>query len=897
MHCPNCANDCADDAKLCSRCGGELGRICHSCGHSGPAHFRFCGHCGAARETAGQSTAGKPAATRSAERRQLTVLYCDLVGSTQLAEQLDPEDLRDVMRLYATLSTGIVARFGGQVAEIVGDGIVCYFGYPQAFEHSAERAIRAGLAIATGVAELQLSSPMAVRIGIATGLMIVGDVIETGGILQHELVGSPVNLAARLQKLAAPGTVTISDATHNLVRGVIACRPLGTQQIAGFAQPLPIFAVIGEDTEASRFKSPVGSSLPPIVDRDAERKKLRTLWRRARRGTGQVVLLAGEPGIGKSRLVRDLEDQVVAERHEFVSHAGLPLHRNTPFHPIARQLRRTAGIEPNAPAKQRQERLEALLSSRAISLDSEALSVLNDSLGPPGGGEDETPRLPQGAERARLLDAVLGLFENLAKARPLGLVFEDVQWFDATTNELLGRLIERVASLPILVILTCRSGSEPAWLRPAAINVIMLGPLAPTDRREVVAGVLRERQLPKDVEETILARTDGVPLFIEELTKAVLESRQTQLAGTASGAGMVPETLRDTLMARLDRQPDTCAVAQLASAIGREFTYELLAMIAPMSPAALHTALDELMHGELIFRHGTPPRATYVFKHALLQELAYESLLRRRRRAIHADIAAALDRHFPDTPPELIGHHYAEAGDTEQALPHFELAGDLARSRSANAEAAAHFGRALQLLQTLPPNHDRDRRELALHIALGAQLTAVRGNAAAEVGAAYDRAMALCHAVGEPQQTFRVLRGLQTFHIVRGDLSAARPIGERLLEEAEQAADGDMLLQAHRPHGLCLLYMGELENARHHLARAAAIYDPSLHAPHRFLYNSDPGVLAHCNLAWTFWLLGFPEQAKSSWRHGAGPGRLADAAPAQPGLRAQLCRLPRPVPP
>jgi class 3 adenylate cyclase/tetratricopeptide (TPR) repeat protein len=820
VHCPACSFENPDDRVTCAWCGRPLERTCAACGQSVLASFRFCGHCGAPQAPTSDATAAAKGSERqaclspeAAERRQLTVLFCDLVGSTVLAERLDPEELRDVMRVYQALCAEVVARFGGEVAEVAGDGVVVYFGHPRAYEDAAERAVRASVALTEAVGQLQVSSRMQVRVGIATGLMIIGDVIEAGGVREPELVGAPANLAARLQKVAAPNTVVVSASTRDLVGGVFAYKDLGEHRLEGFSAKIQAFAVAGENIAADRFEARAGGVLPPMANRKPERTLLLELWRLVKGGIGQVVLLSGEPGIGKSRLVRDLRQQISSELHTFLGYAGSPLHQHTPLYPVAQQLRLAAAINREDAMEQQSAKLEALLPEPPCRRDPERLSLIAELVASPVRVEAEPSDLDPGGHKEQLLQVMIDLVEAYATRQPVLLVFEDVQWIDATTHELLDRLARRAKKLPIFLLVTFRSGVRVPWYSLPRGTPLVLRPLDPESCVSVVKGVLGNRNLPSGVTEEIVARTDGVPLFVEELTKAVLESQAEPTPARATAFCAVPGTLRDTLMARLDRHQDARSIAQIAAAIGREFAYELLVMIAPMPAAMLQGALDELLQTELIFQQGLPPRATYSFKHALVQEIAYESQLRRRRRAIHGQIAATLQKHFPDTPPEVIGHHYAEAGAAVQAIAQYERAAEIARGRSANAEAAAHFARALQLLETLPPGVGRDRHEFDLQIAYGAQLVAVKGNAASEVGKAYHRAMALSAEVGEARQVSRALRGLLTFYIVRGQLSNAHEIGERLLDEAQRANDPELLLQAHRPHGLCLLYMGKLVDA------------------------------------------------------------------------------------
>lgn len=878
MRCPTCSFETPEDRGTCARCGGPLGRVCDDCGRRVPAGFRFCGHCGAAQGATTPAGSGIKTGlgSEAAERRQLTVLFCDLVGSTALAEQLDPEDLRDTMRLYQALCAEVVEHFGGEVADIAGDALLVYFGHPLAYEDAAERAVRAGLAITEAITQLQVAARLQVRVGVATGLAIVGDLIETSGLRERELIGQPPNLAARLQKLAAPNSVVISALTRSVIGDVFAYHDLGMHSLEGFSAEVQAFAVAGENVAADRFEARAGGTLPPFVDRDTERALLRERWQHLSDGTGHVVLLSGEPGIGKSRLVRDLREYISNKPHKRLTCAGSALHQHTPLYPVARWVKRDAGIDSVDTSEQRRAKLAELLTpSRPI--DPDRLALIEELVGMPASTERTPTDTAPERRKERLIEVLINLLATQAAHAPVLLVFEDVQWIDATTWELLERLMRRIETLPVLLLVTFRTGVTVPVNDLSYVTTLVLGPLEPQFCVDVVRGVSRKRNLPSGVTEQIIARADGIPLFIEELTKAVLESQDEPVPFA------VPETLRDALMARLGRSPDTWLIAQIAATIGREFPYELLAMLAPMPAVALQVALNELLDSGLIFARGSRPRAVYSFKHALVQEVAYDSQLRRERRRIHRAIAATLQKHFPETLPELLGHHFAEAGATAKSIAQYKRAARVSRGRSANVESAAHFARALELLETLPTGPKRDRHELDLQIAYGAQLIAVKGNAADEVGDAYRRALTLGNQLGDSNGITRALRRLLTFYLVRGLLAKAHPIGERLLAEAERASDSDALLQAHRPHGLCKLLMGDLAAARHHLEQALSLYDPARHAQHRFIYGSDPGVLARCNLAWVEWFLGHPDLALQNSKSAL---QLAEQPEAHPHSQA-----------
>jgi class 3 adenylate cyclase len=625
-----------------------------------------------------------------AERRQLTVLFRDLVGSTELSARLDPEDMREVIRAYQNAVAGEITRFEGHVAKFMGDGVLAYFGWPRAHEDGPEHAVRAALAITEVVSHLRspAGEPLAARIGIATGLVVVGDLIGHGASQEQAVVGETPNLAARLQALGEPGQVVIAPATRRLLGSGFDLADLGPQRLKGIAQPVAVFAVRGERAIADRFEARSGRTLLPMVGRDRELALLLKRWARARAGEGQGVLLTGEPGIGKSRIRRALLDAVADEPHARISYQCSPYHGDSALWPVIQQLHHAAGLEKDDPTEGRLDKLEALLEQaggRAVA------PLIADLIGLDGVARYGELGLTPQVQRARTLDALVGLLLGLAAGQPVLAVVEDAHWIDPTTLEMIERCLACIADARVLLLVTSRPERQPELADHPHIARLVLNRLGRVEAEAILARLGGER-LPAATIDAIIGRTDGVPLFVEELTKAVVETGETS----------VPASLHDSLMARLDRIPEVKGIAQIAACIGREVDFRLLAAVAARPEPELASALDRLAAAELIIRRRTPSRTTWNFKHALVQDAAYQSLLRSRRQQLHARIAEVLEQRFPETvatEPELLAHHYTGAGLAAQAIPHWLQAGLRAIQRSAHAEASAHLARGLELLE------------------------------------------------------------------------------------------------------------------------------------------------------------------------------------------------------
>jgi len=824
-----------------------------------------------------------PAVPREAERRQLTVLFCDLVGSTELATRLDPEDLRELMRTYQAACAEVIRRFEGHLAKYLGDGVVAYFGWPQAHEDDAERAVRAGLVLVEAISRLEAATDrrLHARIGIATGLAVVGDLIGEGVAREEAVVGDVPNLAARLQALAAPGTVVIGDTTRRLLGGLFKLEDLGPQRFKGFAEPLAAWRVEGEGQVEGRFEARHTAGLTPLVGRGEEIALLLRRWQQGKDGEGQAVLLSGEPGIGKSRIVREVRARLEGEPHVRLLCQCSPHHTTSALHPVIDQLERAAGFERDDLAEARLAKLEALLARGTDRLD-QAMPLIAALLGVPTGKRYPLPEMTPQRHKQRTLEVLVEQLEALAGEEPVLLTYEDAHWIDPTTQELLGLMIERIQRLPILLLITYRPEFVPPWQAQPHVSALALTRLGRREGAALVERVVGDKALPHEIAAQIVAKTDGVPLFVEELTKTVLESGMLwdagdhyELLGPLPPLA-IPATLHDSLLARLDRLAPVKEIAQIGAALGREFSHALLAAVDDRPEAQLQAALDQLMASELVFRRGIPPDATYSFKHALVQDAAYGTLLKSRRQQLHARIGRVLEEQFPETAetqPELLAHHCTEAGQIERAVDYWHQAGRQAIARSAMAEAVAQLSKGLQLLRGMSEGLDRDRRELGLQVSLGMALNPLKGQAAPETGRAHARARELCRQVGETEQLFPVLFGQWTFQATRAEHFAALGVANELLRLAQEQHDGGSAVVGHRMVGTSALHVGQLLSARAHLETALALHDPERHRRLAFLYINHPRPTAPAWLSCVLFALGYPDQALARHHEGLAEGR------------------------
>jgi class 3 adenylate cyclase len=850
--------------------------------------------------------AGPSGRRAEAQRRQLTVMFVDLVGSTGLAAQLDPEDLREVVGAYQDSCTRVIERFEGHVAKFLGDGVLAYFGYPQAHEDDAERAIRAGLDLVDAIGRLSLPVPLVARVGISTGEVVAGDLVGERSAEQQAVIGETPNRAFRLQALAEPGSVVIGQRTRALVGRLFDYADLGAHTIKGFSEPIQVSRVLGPSAVADRFAALRAGQLTPLVGREHEIALLLERWEQARQGEAHVVLLTGESGIGKSRVVQTLCERLENRAHAVLRYQCLPYYRHSAFQPVVEELERSAGIDRSDSSETRLEKLRAHLG--ALGPIGESLLTPLAQLASIATGERASAlRLSPHQRKARLLAALATRVESMAARRPLVIVVEDVHWIDPSSMEFLELLIDRIRALPVLVVVTARPQAVPPHTGGTRLTALGLSPLSHRQSAALVAQMVPDKPLPAAVADEIVKKTEGVPLFVEELTKAVLDSGlladhgdRWVLTGRLDRLA-IPATLQDSLMARLDRLVAVKDVAQIAAVIGREFAYDLLEAVAGLPEDQLRDALDQLADAGLVFRRGDPPNATYTFKHALVQETAYNALLRPRREEIHGRIARTLASDFPEVMeanPELIADHYTQAGLDEEAVEFWREAGDLAVARCAPKEAIAHLGHALALLERFPASPHRSRTELGLQTTLGGALIAARGFAVDEAGAAYARAQQLCQEVNDDVRCLPALFGRWIFLAARAEMDEAVAVADAMLQLSADLEDAGPRLIAHRALTNTWFFLGDLVKARGHAETVLAAYDPGRHGALAKLYSADPYVVSAFFLAHTLALMGHLEQARP-WAH-AGLARARELAHGVTLAHAlhhacvfhQLCREP-----
>ncbi|OUL99177.1 AAA family ATPase [Variovorax sp. JS1663] len=824
------------------------------------AHASFEAESGSPAKPLGES-AGSP---DDGERRQLTALFCDMVGFTELANRTDPEVLQQIVRAYENACEVCIARYEGYVFQLLGDGVVAFFGYPLAHEGEAERAIHAGLEIVETLSRLDIpvAGRLAVRIGIATGVVVVSSAGKGA-------VGEAMNLAARLQGLARPGHVLVSEQVHRLAGGSFDYEDLGEQALKGIARPVHVYGIAGVSEAASRFEAATLEGLTPLIGREQEIGLLLERWSLAQDGEGQVVMLSGEPGIGKSRILNAFRERVESQGAKALNFQCSPYYVNSAFWPSANNFERGLKFAPDESPESRLDKLEGLIVG-VYGRPLADVGFIASMMSIPCGERYGTSAMTAQKRKQETLRTLVDLTEAAARTQPSVMLFEDVHWADPTSLEVLDLLIDRVRSIPLLIVLTHRPEFKPRWSEQGHVSALNLSKLTRAQGAAMVSRLAGNKALPAALLEQILAKTDGVPLFVEELTKAILESGELteqadhyEYRGAASGI-TIPASLRDSLMARLDRFNPVKFIAQVGAAIGRVFSYELIAAVAPMTQEQLDESLARLTESGLASRRGSPPEATYTFKHALVQDVAYDSLLKSRRQELHAKIARAIEERFTNTKvaePEVLAHHLTAAGLAAEAVPLWQSAGELAFKRMALVEAISHLNQGLKLIATLPRSIEHDRRELALRRALGVAWMAAKGWPAPEARESLLPALKLVDSAASGRDTLPVYWGLFANTLSMGRVAESVQWAEQLLAMGKESGDTDILVTAHLMMSVSTFWLGDLLTCRAHAEAVASVYDPVRHRHIADEINHDPLTGAGIYRAQVSWMLGFPDRA------------------------------------
>jgi class 3 adenylate cyclase/tetratricopeptide (TPR) repeat protein len=892
MECSACGHSNRDGANFCSKCGGSLAPVCPSCGADVEADANFCDVCGASLSVATEVDASPavvapfavpsaaptavaqpplptppvvaPPAAQSADRRQLTVVFCDLVGSTEMSGRLDPEALRDIIRAYQTAAEKVILRYEGHVAQYLGDGLLAYFGFPRAHEDDVHRAVSASLGILGAVSLLapevkdRWGADLEVRIGAHTGHVVVG---EMGGAEVREslAVGDTPNIAARVQGIAEPGALVITDASHRIVDGFFNCSSLGEHDLRGVSKPMQLHRVLHESTARTRLDVAATIGLTPLVGRDREVAVLAERWEDAKRGSGGVVTLRGEGGIGKSRLVASLKEHVALDSDAWLSESQCSAHhRNTALHPVIDTFENTVlRFTPEDTDDAKRERLAGLLAQYGFDLD-EAVPLFSELFSiPPEPGAPDLELTPE-QRRQRVLEGFARMLCLRGGQQPTLFVMEDLQWADPSTLELMDLVVDQAPGVSLLVLLTSRPEFESPWGQRSFVTQVNLSRLRPEDTADMVLRVAGGKSLPEEVVLQVVEKTDGVPLFVEELLKTVIDSdllvereHGYELTRSLPALG-IPSTLHASLMARLDRLAAVRDVLQLAATVGREFSYQLLRAVSPLDEATLREHLAELVGAEFLYPKGAPPTATYTFKHALVQDAAYGSLLQSTQQIYHQKIAAALESRGPDaTPPELLAHHYTAGGRPGEAIAYWHKAGRRAKSRAATAEAISHLRRALDLIGTLPPSEEAESRELDCLIELGPALIAADGYGSPEVKSNYTRALDISGALGEDSiEYFRALSGLWAYYMSRGPLATAHDIASRLLSMAERSGDVDLRISARSMLADAVYNLGDFHAAVEHGEAGIALDRGRAARGEGYEFSDDAGLMCRVWMSW-----------------------------------------------
>lgn len=850
-----------------------------------------------------ESPAPAPVKTAEAERRQLTVMFCDLVGSTALSETLDPEDLRELNKAYQETATAEIERYAGFVARYMGDGILAYFGYPQAHENDAERSVRAGLSIQQAAKGLSdrfrstLGTDLGIRVGIATGLVVVGDLIGHGASRESPVVGQTPNLAARLEALAEPGSVVVSPLTRSLVGERFDWRDLGEHQLKGISGAINAWRVIGERAADDRSDARRDLHRGSLVGRESELGALVQRWQSSRRGSGQTAVIRAEAGLGKSRLLAALEENLGDDKAKTLVFDCSPYHQNTALYPLVRQLARLAGFQAGDTEQQRLEKL-ARLDTGSDDSHSGSLAVLGELLDLPVSGASPLQSLTPAQRKTKTLQILLGSLAAMLRQQPTLLILEDAHWLDPTSIEFFGMLMQDIGTLPTLLLVTCRPEFEPPWAALTGDNVIELTKLPPAEILRIIAEQAGNKTLPDVAVEQIVTRSDGVPLYVEELTRAVIGSDLLVDRGSHYDLASphlaleIPATVQDSLMARLDRIGPAKFVAQLGAVAGRRFSLALLSSVSQMPDSELREAIDRLCAEEVLLREGESSHPQFVFRHALLRDVAYSSLLRKTRQQLHARIADYLESNHPElaeASPELVAQHHSEAENLDAAVGYWLSAGRKSVARGTNLEAISHLHRALE---ALPNSASSAERELEILMVLGPVLLATRGWSSAEAKNVFERARELCQSADNPRQSFNALWGIWLFNTSSANIPASHALLDQLFDIAAQEDDRDLLMEAHHASWGTTTWLGEFEASLDHIDKGMAIYDPERHQSHCTGFGGhDPGVCGKCQGGISRWFLGDVDQALALCEEGVAWSRQMSHPPTEAHALLWLCLM------
>ena len=884
MNCTSCGTVVREGQRFCEACGTALEKKCQGCGATASLSARFCGTCGSTFPV--EASGAAQAATRDdktggtsgeGERRQLTVLFADVVGATTLSGRLDPEALRALLLAYQQVCVECTGRYGGNIHQYAGDGVLAYFGYPVAHDNEAERAVLTGLDIVEGMRRFAAGlrqrgeEEVWVRVGVHTGVVVVGE-MGAGDVREVHAIGETPNVAARIQGEAAPGSVCISAATLRLLKPRFQTRSMGNRLLKGMAKEIELFAVDAVFADAIADGAIPRHAMQPLIGRERELAHLEERWALARNAQGQAVLISGEGGIGKSRLLAAFRERVGPAESTWRNLYCSPFYQNSALHPMADLIERGIGRAGGGSSGERAGALRRALDGVGLA-DDTTFALVASLVGVAAEHEEAVlDGLAPDQRKRRTLDSLIAWLNADARMSPLVVVVEDLHWVDASTRELIGTLLERIADMPIMVVLTFRPEFIPAWAMHGQISMLPLARLTSEQSAMLALGVVGGKGLPTHIVDEVVQRTDGVPLFVEELTKAIVEAQSiadnnanTLSTSATTSAIELPATLRDSLTARLDRLGKAKMVAQLASVLGREFDYAVLHAICDLPQADLEQRLAALNHAEIIHQRGIPPRSHYVFKHALIQESAYDTLLKSTRAQYHRRAADAYVQSFADVAqahPELVAHHYSRALMPAKAIEYWQLAGEVAVLRSGYSEAIAHLGAALEQLALLPDSRERMTTELALRVKIGPALLAIKGMGGPESIDNYERASHFAETLGDSPEGFMALWGDWLVKNATGRTLEAARRSDDLVTLSRRLNHEDYVLQAHHSRWTNFYMLGDARISRADTLVGISLYHRERHRHHRHVYGGhDPGVCACGTGANAAWLTGYTDQA------------------------------------